>query len=904
MEVEKIINNINANASLVKKAIDWSFNNLKYDEKEQTTKLLKRTYNEFEKVKNSLNEKPVIAVFGASQVGKSYLIKSLLSEPNQPLNIEYNGEKYDFISRINPSGGGAESTGLVTRFTIHEDVIDNSFPIKVKLLTPKDILLIILDSFYLDLKKFSFHQEVAEIESHLFKFENEKNDYYQDFLNEFDIEDCTKYFYDHFSKYEIIFDRFEKTRFFSRIGKIIEKYQPNKWSDILSIMWNYNEKLTKLFNTLIEGLVELEFNKYGYIEFNQVLREEAILDVQKLDTLFIDQKQIKVKLNDNTIKEVSQSLMTALIAELVLKIPNQIVNDKPFLEKTDLLDFPGARTRLDIEYEDIVKDKNLEKMLLRGKVSYLFNKYSDEMNVTNLLFCINDNQNEVKEIPYLLENWIHKNIGTDPDKRAKVIGTSPIPPLFVVNTFFNKQLKFDIDNNSGFESDYNILNSKWNLRFNRLFEDGIVTKSKDWNINWIGQNQSFKNFYLLRDYKFSDDIFDGFESNGMETSVKSSRALYMSKLKESFLNYDFTKNHILEREKLWDNATSINKDGSTSIIENLSKVANNKTKVVNSIIKVNNEVDHSRNLLTKFIKSDEVEKIKKQKLSKILDFEMQMVSAFRKNQTVFIDFIENMLIAPYELYEQLNKSNFKFEVKKDDKNLFVEYLIINYPELSSCNNNEMAYDVLKKGMYLNSHNEVDEYLNRYNIEVKDLLKSENLQSKAIFYADLILNHWKGKMSFDNIQKLNLGLSNDFIDFLVEHLTFLIEKKNIRSKIIQLIDNATNIIEFDNSLNTYISESSCLIFNEVLLNFDTNLVPSEELSPNFLLNRTMKTEADFDSLFQSNARNINQIFSHKYRKWFENLKESVTINSGIITYDTEANDDLIKIVNNLINIENN
>jgi hypothetical protein len=132
--------------------------------------------------------------------------------------------------------------------------------------------------------------------------------------------------------------------------------------------------------------------------------------------------------------------------------------------------------------EDIVKDKNLEKMLLRGKVSYLFNKYSDEMNVTNLLFCINDNQNEVKEIPYLLENWIHKNIGTDPDKRAKVIGTSPIPPLFVVNTFFNKQLKFDIDNNSGFESDYNILNSKWNLRFNRLFEDGIVTKSKDWNI--------------------------------------------------------------------------------------------------------------------------------------------------------------------------------------------------------------------------------------------------------------------------------------------------------------------------------------------------------------------------------------------------------------------------------------
>lgn len=902
MEVEKIIYNIDTNASLVRKAIDWSFNNLKYDEKEQATKSLKRSYNELEKVKNSLNEKPVVAVFGASQVGKSYLIKSLLSEPNQPLSIEYNGEKFDFISRINPVGG-AESTGLVTRFTIHNQLIEDNFPIKIKILTPKDILLIILDSFYLDLKKFSFHQEVAEIESHLFKFENEKNDYHQNFLNEFDIEDCTKYFYDHFSKYEIIFDRFEKTKFFSRIGKIIEKYQPNRWSDILSIMWNYNEKLTKLFDTLILGLAELDFYKYGYIEFNQVLREEGILDVMKLNTLFTDQKKIKIKLENNVVKYVSQSLMTALIAELVLKIPNQIVNNKPFLEKADLLDFPGARTRLDIEYEDIEKEKNLENMLLRGKVSYLFNKYSDEMNVTNLLFCIKDNPNEVKELPSLLENWIHKNIGTDPEKRAMVIGDSIIPPLFIINTFFNNQLNFDKDNNSGFESDYNVLNSKWETRFNRLFVDGIVTKSKDWNVNWTGQNQSFKNFYLLRDYKYPVDIYEGFESEGIELSIKPYRALYMSKLKESFLNYDFTKNHIQEPEKLWDNATSINKDGSISIIENLSKVANNKTKIINSIVKVNNEIDKTRGLLNNFVKSDEVEKIKKQKLSKILDFEMQMVSVFRKNESIFIDFVENLLIEPYELYEQLNKSNFKFELKLDDKNLFVEDLITNYPELNSCSNVEMVYDVLKNGMYLNSKDEVDEYLNRYKIEVKDLLKSENLQSKAIFYTDLMLNHWKNKMSFENIQKLNLGLSNDFIDFLVEHLSFLIEKKNIRSKIIQLIDNATNIIEFDNSLNTYIAESSCLIFNEVLINFDTNLVPSEELSSNYLSKRTNKNEEDFDSLFLSNTRNTNEIFSYKYRKWFENFKESVTINSGVITYDTEANDALIKIVNGIVNIEN-
>ena len=40
------------------------------------------------------------------------------------------------------------------------------------------------------------------------------------------------------------------------------------------------------------------------------------------------------------------------------------------MENSDLLDFPGARTRLAIEEDGIANEDNQKQMLIRGKVSY------------------------------------------------------------------------------------------------------------------------------------------------------------------------------------------------------------------------------------------------------------------------------------------------------------------------------------------------------------------------------------------------------------------------------------------------------------------------------------------------------------------------------------------------------
>ena len=81
------------------------------------------------------------------------LIKNILSEANMPFYIVDNDIKYDFLKEINPPGVGAESTGVVTRFTIDNPSPYSDFPIKIKLLTAKDLLIIFFDSFYLDQKR-------------------------------------------------------------------------------------------------------------------------------------------------------------------------------------------------------------------------------------------------------------------------------------------------------------------------------------------------------------------------------------------------------------------------------------------------------------------------------------------------------------------------------------------------------------------------------------------------------------------------------------------------------------------------------------------------------------------------------------------------------------------------------
>ena len=135
----------------INNCVNWADKYLDDDTRYVTSYNLKKQRRLLNKIGNVVTQKPAIAFFGASQMGKSYMVKNLLCDEEGLLNIKnHDADPVDFLSKINPDGKGSESTSLVTRFS-SDSVTDASLPpIKVKLLSPKDLAIILCDTYLSD----------------------------------------------------------------------------------------------------------------------------------------------------------------------------------------------------------------------------------------------------------------------------------------------------------------------------------------------------------------------------------------------------------------------------------------------------------------------------------------------------------------------------------------------------------------------------------------------------------------------------------------------------------------------------------------------------------------------------------------------------------------------------------
>ena len=80
--------------------------------------------------------------------------------------------------------------------------------------------------------------------------------------------------------------------------------------------------------------------------------------------------------------------------------------------------------------------------------------------------------------------------------------------------------------------------------------------------------------YLLRDFNYSKLTYEGFETEKRETGLRPERQDFMNALRQSFVEFDFVKQHFENPHKSWEAATAVGKDGSELIVENLEKVSN------------------------------------------------------------------------------------------------------------------------------------------------------------------------------------------------------------------------------------------------------------------------------------------------------------------------------------------
>ena len=580
---------INTQLEIIEKSIKWvkETESMRGAKGENAYRNLVDFRRKLNKKKFALEGNPAAAMYGESQVGKSYLIAGLLSEQGKPFSITDNsGMVYDFIADINPPGGGSESTSLVSRFSVNYNPINKKFPVKAILLSPADIVLVLCDSFYNDLKPvhdLTLQAEQINAEIDILKsYLQDRRQQQQSVLCEDDVLDMQDYFTNYLPKANNVLN----SRFFAEISLLIAKAKPSEWKDIFSLLWYKNEKITMLFSKLIAEYEKLNFSNIVYLPVDSVLyKHGTLLDVKRLEEMYETPEKIEPDYKaDTTVlcgeHEISfaKSFLCALSAELVFSQPTTLLETKPFLKETDLLDFPGARSRLTLP-QNLIETKNVPELLLRGKVAYLFNKYSDAEKINVLLFCVRHEQPGQRAMPEMLNNWINKVVGETPEKRESFISKSKIPPLFIIGTFFNVNLQYDpLRDKIGDDSH---LNYRWYQRFETtLAKQMLNTDTYLWFRDWITTNANFQNIFLLRDFEKSESIshiFKGYNANKteLEEVIPTNYPDFRKNLRQSFIEYPFVKQHFENPAESWDEAAGINKDGTKLIIDKLTIAANN-----------------------------------------------------------------------------------------------------------------------------------------------------------------------------------------------------------------------------------------------------------------------------------------------------------------------------------------
>lgn len=823
---------INIQLNVIEKSINW----VKKTESMSGQKG-EIAYRNFVNFRRKLNKKkfalegnPAAAIYGASQMGKSYLVGSLLSEGGKPFTV-IDGEKnnYDFINKINPIGKKTEATSLVTRFSTNYEWINPAFPVKAKLLSPSDLVLVLCDSYYNDVKvkidlawkSDAINEKISE---YCDRYENKLPQ--QTLIGEDDILDIYDYFHSNFS---IKATNIIHSNFFNKIPSLIVKTQPNEWSEIFGLLWNGNEKITKLFSELLKQYEKIDFSDVVYLPIDAVLRDNGtLLDVARLHEIYGDytgsephyksETSVLVVKNgsENTINDFSKSYLCALTAELIFRLPAELEISKPFLKNTDLLDFPGARNRLGIHEEEII-DIEIPKMLLRGKVAYLFNKYSYSEKINILLFCQNSEKSEVQNIlPELLNNWIGDMIGKTAEERNIFIEKSKIPPLFIISTMFNIDLQFDFNNDRTENIDYRI--SRWKRRFVTVFNE--VFGSKKWLTDWTLSKSNFENIFLLRDYFYSSDteskIFKGYNENKkeLEEIIPEIYPDFRNDLRQTFIEYDFVKRHFENPAESWDRAASVNEDGTQLIIDKLTIAANNinNARAEKSVNELNSITQNILDELKKYFHDSDSSARLAKEISKAGSIQANLDIAFGQNP-YFFGIMMNELMLPqsavYNLFLQKIRDLERRDVVNMDKYSAIR---MNVSQLNPNDTFDINLERLRVHYEKQTKEECQAYFEEEGIDLNELFTGNNERVKnfSLLLAEALETYWFEEYMVVNKRNLSKVFSENSLQDILAMLRALFKKLQI-SKIIdesirrQVVDgrNIEDIYEMIADISTEI-----------------------------------------------------------------------------------------------------
>lgn len=562
------------------------------NEQESLLKDLRHARRILRKCEKAAGKKICAGVFGPSQAGKSYLISTLAKGESNKLWARFGDKNLDFIQEINPAGG-KESTGLVTRFTMTRPAsLPDGYPVQIRLLSEMDLVKIIANTYFADFEHKDKRQSNIENTLEELKGRTGTGDSH---VTLDDLEDLREYLLAEFGAKAGVHDL--ERDFWAEAFILAPKLQLEDRVRLYSLIWDNVEGFSDLLLTLLKALASLDYAEDLFCSLEALTpREKSIIDVATLKNLgTAETDTIQVCTPKGLKTTLPRAVTTALTAELTI-----VMDEKPaeYFDHTDLLDFPGYRSRYKLYHprQELEKEGMLHNLFLRGKVAYLFQRYCAERELNSMLLCIAPGNQEVQDLPGVINAWISSTHGETPEERKG----KQVSLLFIL-TKSDEEFK----TKEG-EPD---LSGRWDTRLNASLLN-FFGQGYDWPTRWT-PDRGFDNIFLLRNTGIPFEIMD--HEGKAETGVNPKKEGLVKDLRTAFLGSALVGEHFRDPHKAWDDIMSLNDGGISHIRESLTPLCDPEIKRQQLLQNIESIRAGLVRRLGNFYKSDDKEELRKQK---------------------------------------------------------------------------------------------------------------------------------------------------------------------------------------------------------------------------------------------------------------------------------------------------
>ena len=440
------------------------------------------------KLRRAWARKQSLGLFGPSQAGKSFLVGAMLSHELGSLEVLGRSGAVDFLKEINPAKG-VESTGVVTRFTAQTGSPLRRGDFYCELLPLESVLQSMATGFLVECT--SPAVDIDRVERTLREARLQAGPpappiYARAWETVW--HELTK-------KYQDRHPYLNELRRHPALKSGIDVVTAAGWQLVYSLLWGgpgYAKDVDALMRTLVTGIEQLSYAEAVEVGLEHVRASSdrpSVIDASCLNALGTSRTVVPATTIDGRDVALDPGVLAALIAEI--RLPLRGVSGS-LLDKADILDFPGGRALKGINgfgsaELNTGKLENAIEVYKRGKLTFLFEQYSVDREITSLLLCSpGPTKPEAIQLQSQVESWLTIRHGSPTPKDPKEVEA---PSLFMALTKFDMSLGALRSDNA---------KDRWDSRVEEACIDFWARSQSSWIHNWGAKSRPFTNLFWIR----------------------------------------------------------------------------------------------------------------------------------------------------------------------------------------------------------------------------------------------------------------------------------------------------------------------------------------------------------------------------------------------------------------------